>query len=757
MVSKKWIYISGIVLLTAACNESKHLAEGQNLYVGNKVKVESPGIKRKQLKAVTGELKDLLRPKLNGKILGIRFKLWVYNIAGTPKKNKGFKHWLKTKVGEPPVLASPTLLEKNRAVMQNHLENKGYFKDSVELTTQVKNKKLTAVYTARFGPQYSIRNVSFPNDSDLISQRIDTIKRRSLLKKGDPYDLDVIKEERIRIDTRLKNRGFYFFNPNYLVVDLDTTVGNHQVDMHMSIKYEAPDEALRIYHINKVTVFAQYDIHSDTSHNSGDTTPEGYRIIDTAHLFRPSLFSHTLIFRPGSVWRQNDHTLTLSRLVSLGVFKFVKARFEKADSVSDRLNAFYYLNPTQKKSIRFEVSGLTRSDNSTGGEVALSWRNRNIFRGAELFTASLFAGLESQYSASGLRVATRRYGIDLNLFIPQIVSPFHWSTSTAFVPKTKINLGYELFARDKQYTLTSIRTSFGYIFKQSLATEHGLTLLSVNYVKPTNIDPAYQLGLDTNITQRRQIERQFIIGSAYNFNYNSQARPNRRLNNFYFNGNVDLSGNLLGLFTGANVDKGKEVNIFNTPFSQYARFEVDFRHYLTFNKFTTIASRITGGLGIAYGNSVTMPFVKEFFAGGTNDIRAFRSRAVGPGSYYQSNPNKNIFLPDQPGDVKLEMNVEYRTKLFSIVRWALFMDAGNIWTRQADSSRPGSNFTGHFLDDLAVGIGTGLRFDLSILVLRVDFATPVRYPWKTQGSKWDFTKVTDISNMVLNLAIGYPF
>jgi len=757
MVSKKWIYLSGIVLLTAACNESKYLAEGQNLYAANKVKIQSPELSHRKAKALSGELNELLRPRLNGKILGIRFKLWIYNISGNPKKNTGFKHWLKYKVGEPPVLASPTLLEKNRDVLQNHLENKGYFKDTVILETPVKNKKLTAVYTAQFGPQYSIRDIRFPNDSDLISQRIDTISRRSLLKKGQPYDLDLIKEERSRIDTRLKNRGFYFFNPNYLVVDVDSTVGKHQVDMQMRIKEGAPDEALRIYKIRNVTVFAEYDLHSDTSRNRGVMTPEGFRIIDTAKMFKPSLFSNTLIFRPGSIYRQNDHILTLSRLVSLGVFKFVKVRFEKADSTTDRLNAFYYLNPTQKKSIRFEVSGLTRSDNSTGGEVALSWRNRNLFKGAELFTASIFAGLEEQYSANGQRVATRRGGIDLNLYIPRILSPFHWSTSSAFVPKTRINLGYELFDRSKQYTLTSAKASFGYIFKQSLATEHTLTLFSVNYVKPTNIDPKYQIGLDTNITLRRSIERQFIIGSSYNFNYNSQARPNRKLNNFYFNGNIDLSGNLLGLFTGANYDRGKEIKIFQTPFSQYARFEADFRHYLTLGKYSVLASRITGGIGIAYGNSTTMPFVKEFFAGGTNDIRAFRSRALGPGSYFSGNPNKNAFLPDQPGEMKLEMNLEYRAKLFSIVRWALFVDAGNIWTRNYDSSRVGSAFTSHFLNDVAVGVGTGLRFDLSILVLRVDVAVPVRYPWLADGNKWVFNKATDISNLVLNLAIGYPF
>jgi hypothetical protein len=389
--------------------------------------------------------------------------------------------------------------------------------------------------------------------------------------------------------------------------------------------------------------------------------------------------------------------------------------------------------------------------------VAVTWRNRNIFRGAELFTTSVYAGLEEQAVGGGQTIRTTRGGVDLNLYIPRIVSPFHWSTSSQFVPKTRINAGYEIFDRSGQYTLTSAKTSFGYVFKQSLPTEHQVTLININLVNPTNITPAYQAMLDTNITQRRAIERQFIIGSIYNFTYNSQARPNRKPNNFYFRGNVDLSGNLLGLFTGANIDHGKQREIFNTPFSQYARFELDFRHYLSFSKYSMLASRITGGLGIAYGNSSTLPFVKEFFAGGTNDIRAFRSRALGPGSYFPGVPTKNTFIPDQPGDVKLEANLEYRTKLFSVVRWALFIDAGNIWTRQADTSRPGSQFSSHFLNDVAVGIGTGLRFDISILILRVDVATPIRYPWLPNGQKWVFNKTTDISNMVLNLAIGYPF
>ncbi|HXB93759.1 MAG TPA: BamA/TamA family outer membrane protein [Puia sp.] len=747
------------MLCCLACHESKYLGAGQTLYTANTVKLESSvPITGKQRKEMTRELKALIRPKLNGKLLGFRFKLWVYNIAGTPK-GKGLRHWLKTKVGEPPVLASPSLISKNRDVMQNHLENKGYFHDTVISLTRVKDKHLTANYTAHIGPRYIIRNITYPDDSDRMSNTIDTLQRRSLLKKGDFYDLDVIKQERSRIDTRLKNRGFYFFAPDYLVVDLDTTVGDHRVDMFMKIKEETPDAARNEYYINNVVVYANYDIRSDTSLKHAYTTPEGYHIVDTAHYLRPLVFRKTMTFKTGDLYKQNDHNLSLSRLVSLGVFRFVKARFEpasRADS-NHKLDAYYYLTPNLKKSLRFEASALTRSDNTTGGELSVNWRHRNAFHGAELFIASVYGGLEQQYVSKGTKVHIQRGGADLNLYIPRIIAPFSLNTAGGYVPKTRIEAAYDLYDQSSEYTLVSSRGSFGYIFKNSATTENQLTILGVNYVRPIRIDSLYQLGLDTNLTLARAIERQLIIGPTYNFNYNSQLKRNHNLNNFYFNGNVDFSNNIVGILSHADINKGKVVSAFGVPLAQYMRFEADFRHYLTLGPNSSLASRVDAGVGIPYGNSSTMPFIKEFFAGGTNDVRAFRSRALGPGSYYAGNPNTTPLLPDQPGDIKMEMNVEYRAKLFSLFRWAIFADAGNVWTLHNDTSRPGAVFTPHFLNDFAVGVGTGLRFDFTILILRVDMAVPIRYPWLPTGSKWNLQKAGDISNWVLNLAIGYPF
>jgi outer membrane protein assembly factor BamA len=310
------------------------------------------------------------------------------------------------------------------------------------------------------------------------------------------------------------------------------------------------------------------------------------------------------------------------------------------------------------------------------------------------------------------------------------------------------------------YTLTSSRVSYGYQFKNTLTTENGITVLGINYVRPSNITDSFQSDIDKNKNLYYAIEPQFIIGPSWNFNYNSRLDPRnaRKPNNIWFNANVDLSNNLLGLFSGANVNKtGVQKEIFGVPFAQYMRFEVDLRHYLNFSQYSMLAMRANAGVGISYGNSLSLPYARAFFAGGTNDIRAFRARALGPGVYYEGDPNRNAYLPDQPGDVKLEGNIEYRAKLFALVRWAIFTDFGNVWTLRNDPNRPGAVFSSTFLDDFAVGAGTGLRFDLTILVLRVDVAVPLRTPWKPAGSKWNFKAATDISDMVLNLAIGYPF
>lgn len=762
-----YIFCVLTVLLFAACDNTKYLAPGQNLYVGSKLEVKAnPPISKKQKKALESDMTSLIRPKPNSKILGIRLKLTFYNMVDTPK-GKGLRYFIKNKLGEPPVIASYSTLLQDRAVIQNRLENRGFFQDTVTLDTVVKHRKFTSVFTAYVNKQYTIRNISFPTDNSVLSKTIrgrdSTQKRairRSLFKEGAPYDLDVVKAERVRIDSRLKQRGFYYFSPDDLIASVDSTVGSHKVDIAMEVKDETPPAARRQYRINDVIVYADYDINSDTS-TEGAKKYKGYTIVDPNHRFNPKMFTRMLVFDTGELYNRDDHNLSLNRLTTLGVYKFVKARFLPVSSSDSLLNAYYYLTPTEKKSLRLQVSGLTKSNNATGGELSVSWRHRSLFKGAELLTLTAYGGIEQQVSG-GVNVSTRRGGVEANLYVPRIIAPFHFRTNSGFVPHTKFTLGYELFNRNTQYLLTSIRGSYGYVWKENILSEHQLNIININSVQPTHITPEFADSLTKNITLARSIEKQFIIGSNYNYNYNTANVENAKRNEFYFNGNLDLSGNLLGLATGASVDKGKVKQIFKTPFSQYTRVELEFRHTYKLGAFSSINSRATGGVAYAYGNSSSVPFIKAFFAGGTSDIRAFRSRTLGPGSFYAGNARKS-FIVEQPGDVKLEMNAEYRAKLFSIVRGALFVDAGNIWTKNEDTSRPGSKFTSQFLKQVAVGMGAGLRFDINILVLRVDLAIPVRVPYNPDGQRWVFDQIDFGSkewrrnNLIFNLAIGYPF
>jgi outer membrane protein insertion porin family len=740
-----------------SCSETSSLEEGQYLYDGAKIKIKAdPRLTRKTTKSIKPELEALLRPKPNGSFLGIKVKLLLYNLAGKPT-GKGLRYFIREKLGEPPVIASYSVMEKNRAVLQNRLENRGFFKDTVILDTVYKGRKLRAIYTAEIGKQYTIRNVAYPipvDSADTLTREIQSMLKRSLLKKGDPYNLDVIKNERVRIDRRMKQKGFYYFNPDDLLFRVDSSVGDHQVDMTLIIKRSAPQEAHKIYRIGEVVVYADYDVHIDTSMDVSNLPKyHGYTIIDPQKKFKPQIFTRTLIFKPGDIYNRKDHDLTLNRLISLGVYKFVKIRFDEKDTARQILNAYYYLTPTEKKSIRFQVSGLTQSDDANGGQLSINWRNRNIFRGAELLTNTAYIGYLRQNLGHGQYTNTFKFGDDISLFVPRIIGPIQFQTNSGFVPKTKFSLGYEYFQQTQEYTLNSLKATAGYVWKESITKEHALDVFRVNLVNPAHIDSLYQLQLDTNVVLARSLERTFIIGPTYNFNFNSNLRPNRNKNNFYFNGNIDWSSNIIGVASGANIEKtGVQKKLFNVPFSQYIRGEIDFRHYLSFSKTTILASRLTGGIGYAWGNSSTMPFVKEFFAGGANDIRAFRSRSLGPGTYYAGNRD-TAFIADQPGDIKLEANTELRFKIISVFHWAFFVDAGNIWTLRYDSSRVGSQFGSNWLNQIGVGVGTGLRLDISILLIRLDLGVPVREPWLPKGQQWVF----DTKNLVLNFAIGYPF
>jgi len=758
------------MLLMAACSNTKKLPAGEALYTGATIKITDADMGKKKKKSLKSDLGSLTRPRPNKKVLGVRFKLSMYNLAGNPKKEKSPAGWLKNKVGEPPVLLSDVNLDRNAQVLRSELENTGYFKAVVTGDTTVKNKKATATYTVTAGPQYTISEVIFEKDSSILSRTIDSSAKQSLLKKDDPFNLGTIKAERERIDNYLKERGFYYFAPDYLIIQTDSTIGGNKVNLYVKTKKQAPPEVRQVYRINDVYIFPSFRLNSTVASDtlkSNAVYYKGYYVVDRRKLYKPRMFEQSMQFDPGDVYNRTDHNLSINRLVNLNVFKFVKNRFEVLpDADTPRLNAFYYLTPMPKKSIRSEINASTKSNNLTGSSITVGWRNRNTFKGGELFAIDATGGFEVQFSGQLRGFNTYRGGLEGNLTFPRFLVPFvQINTKGGFVPKTNIKLGYDLLTKQKLYTMNSFRAEFGYNWKENIYKEHQFNPIAINYVQPLKVTPMYTDSAKRYPALLKAIEKQFILGTNYNYNYNQLQGG--KLTGLYLNGNLDLSGNVAGLVSGANTKAGKTKYIAGAQFSQYVKVEGDIRHYLRVGggRNTIWANRLIAGLGYPYGNSLSLPFVKQFFVGGTNSIRAFRSRSLGPGTFKDT--TFTTFLPDQSGDIKLEINTELRAKLFSIVHGAIFVDAGNIWLYNKDTAtvnpKIGGEFSGRFLKELAVGAGVGLRFDISFLVLRLDLAIPLRKPWLPDGDRWviDRIKFSDPAwrkeNLVFNLGIGYPF
>ena len=753
-----------------SCSNTKYLKEGEMLYTGAEVKIENDSLSKKSKKALKSELEDNLTPKPNSSFLGLRPKLFFYNIAKEPKKEKGFNYWLKYKIGEKPVLLSDVDREFNKDIIVNYSENKGYFNATATYDTVSKNKKAQVIYTLRPGNQYLINKVKFQNDSIPVTEEIVKVSDKTLLKEGNPFDLGVIKSERERIDNQLKQKGFYYFHPDNLIIQADSTVTkNHKVELNVKLKENTPDLAKQQFTIDKVIVFPNYNIRDvkDGKYNipmDSDSLAkyahDDIYVIDPEQKFKPKIFDRALYFKKGDLYNRADHNLTLNRLINLGVFKFVKNEFVISDSLNHKFDTYYLLTPRQIQSLRLEALGRTNSANYAGSELNLNWTHRNLFRGAEQFKASVYGAFDVQIGGPKDAKNLFRAGANAQLSIPRIVAPFRFNSSSAFVPRTNISIGYEFQNRTEYYTLNTFSGSFGYLWKENVRKEHDLKIIDITYVTPANVTPLYDSISAKSQALQRVVQKQLIFGPTYSYTYTNTMLPKK--NTIYYKGTLDLAGNLTGLFSGANVKDGKQKSIFGVPFSQYAKMEHDFRFYHKLGDKSSFASRFIGGIAYPYGNSDNIPFSKQFFSGGSNSIRAFRARTLGPGSFDPRTIKQGYYF-DQSGDIKLELNAEYRANIYKFLNVAFFADAGNIWLVNDDIQRPGAKFSSDFLSEIAVGAGFGLRLDFSILILRLDLAMPFRVPYYEKGDRWTFDKINfgnsswRRDNLILNIAIGYPF
>lgn len=765
-----------LCVIAAGCSSTRGLKPGQVLYTGAEVKINpDTSAKIEDEKYVKNTLEGKTRPKPNKSFLGFKYKLFFYNLAGEPKKPKGFKHWLRTKLGEPPVLLQDVKIQYNNSVLTSYLISQGYLQAVVTGDTIVKGKKGRAAYTALTGQRYKINSISFPKDSGNLANIINQHKGETLLKVGNFYDLDTYKNERIRIDNDLKETGYFYFSPDYLIMQVDSTIGKNLVDIRIRVKDIAPDAGLKPYTIRNINIYPSFTARREATLNKLKPLEyHDFKIYDDRNTFKPRIFDRMVFFKKDELYNRKDHNQSLNRMVNIGAFQSVKAEFLPIDSFkNNQLDLNIYLTPLKKNSLSFGVTGTSKSNNFVGSEIKLTQTTRNLFRGAEILEVSASGGFETQVSGKSTQnLNSYSFTAEGKLTFPRFIVPFFKpGTTNAFTPKTIASLSYQLLNRGSLYTLNSFKGEFGYSFRESQYKEHLFNPISVNYVQPKLAKDVVEQDLYDSIPGLRYtLQKQLIIGSNYNFTYTNQMEESRR-NNMYFNGSVETGGNVWGLFTPKDAEGIR--SIFNVPLNQFVRLEADFRDYFKVNRSVIWANRLNIGYGYAYGSSSSLPFVRQFFAGGSNDIRAFKARSLGPGTFKVAD---SIRFADQGGDIKLMLNTELRFKLVSILHGALFVDAGNVWLRNEDlgtpavgdqpatAGRPGSGFKfSNALKEIAVGTGAGLRVDAKIFVIRLDVAFPVRKPYLPEGQRWvldqvDFgDKTWRRENLIYNIGIGYPF
>lgn len=809
-------------LVISSCSTTRTVPEGDRLYTGSEVKWIKDTVSGKRPRdysTLMDGLEKKIRPNRNRKFLGMPIKLWLYNLGNEPK-GKGLNYLLRKKWGEPPVLLSQAKPDYTAKILDGYLIDNGYFQ--ADMASEVKysgKKKASIQYTATPNHRYTIKSVTYITDTSAIGKSVKATKPESSLIVGAPYSLDSIKAERERIHAMLKEQGYYYFTPDYLLIQADST-NMGQVALLVKIKDNTPLAALRPYRMHDITLFPDYSLDNDSTSTLG--TPVQYRginIVDSAKRFKPTAFNRSVFLRPDSLYRLSSHNITLQRLINLGVFKFVKGQFTpirdtsihnivggnpnqpdnrrgvggkrdtsgvgfKRDATYSRdtslasnyramvnnrisldsgwLDAKFYLTPYKRRSLQAELRGTSKSNGFIGSEVRLTAKNRNWLHSAALLEIGLRGGMEWQTgnkSAGGSN--SYSLGAEVAVTFPRFLTPIRgFNIRTPYVPKTRISATYELYSRADLYNLNAYTLQLQYLWQRSQYLSHIFAPIAVTYVLPSKTTGAYDSILIHDPSQRSAIEKQFILGSNYTITYNNQ-RPNQ-IHNFYLSGNVDISGNLAGLFVPKN-DTGQRT-ILGNSFAQYERFTLEGRHYWNIGKGKQWVNRLLIGYGLPYGNSQTLPFVKQFFTGGSSSIRAFRARTLGPGTFRSKAADSAALFANEAGDIKLELNTELRVHVASVFNVAAFIDAGNIWLQKDVPDKPGSKFQfNSFYREIAVGGGVGVRIDASIVVVRLDLAIPFRIPSLPENERWVLNQINfgdpewRKKNLILNIAIGYPF
>lgn len=821
------------ILLLYSCNATKHLIkDDQSLLTGNSVAVKYTGKVYSDKTYLKNELAKqvVYNQQPNKKFMSIfRLKLGIYTMSVLKNENrlvrkqeleakintgnytkkdstelsklmkkKKFENFLnETSGGEPPVLFDSTTMATSIKRMRNYLFYHGYFYSDVSATYKTKKKKTNVTYHVSTGPQFTYREVNLIVEDSSLYSIVTKGPKNMLLKKGDPFDIDVVKKERQRLADLVQNEGYFTFSPDFIYLNIDSTVGNQQIDVNLIVKNE--EDAL--LHKKYSYVEINYEILNFDNKKQNlllkredfiyDTICDvNYRVLKTSVL--PRALTKSTYIKPGDYYNKDQLQKTRNALNGLGVFRFVNIEHVPISLSPDESGLYTSIKcaPSKRHAFSTDVELNTNAQSTLGFNVVGAYRNNNLFRTAAKFQFNISTGLdfqllkEKRFENSAINAININLEAKINL--ARLFPTFKKNkciTYQKYKPRTFVSVNYNFQKRINLYNLQTIGASYGYEWYND-KFRHIFTPLSFTYVLPSNLSDSFNTILQQSPRFRQSFSNQFIMGQEYTFSYTNQnLNVGKYKNFFYFRGNVFLSGNLLYAFTSIK-QKGNELpyKLGGINFSQFARFEVEPRYFFNFRRGQAFSLRMFAGIGIPYGNSTyrdtaVMPYFKQFFVGGPNSLRGWGFRRLGPGGFDTYSENRNNL--DQTADMKFEFNAEYRFNIYKTFKGALFTDIGNIWLIKEDPSRKLGHFDARrFMKELAWDVGFGLRMDLNFFVVRFDVGIALYDPAFEEGNRWTFNKINNDAELIykqprgkelgwykfqfrdfvgLNFAIGYPF
>jgi outer membrane protein assembly factor BamA len=789
-----------IIVFCSQCTSTRKLKENQYLLQKNKITGDKTIL-------TNAQLLSYVKQKPNKKILNLfKFHLFVYNLVDQEKfqleyaqkiekrrmlnekrkqKEKKlrnetpfiFNKWLLD-IGEAPVIVDTSIINRSSKQLEILLKNNGYFDaivtDSVKLERKLKTAKI--FFDVQVGIPYTIGEVIFEIEDPVIQDIFNASKSESLIKTGNQYNSDVFNAERDRITELLKNNGYFLFQKNFISYSADSSVGNRKVDVAMEINNPVKsiegfvDSNIVTNHvrfkINEIYIKGDYQIRTDASVIFDTLFYDNIYYITSKKLpYKPKVLKETLLIQPHELYNKSIAAKTYQRIADFKAFKFINIQFQPVNvDSSDLLNCEIQVSPMKRQSYTIQAQGTNTSGN-LGIAGDFIYQNKNFFKGLELFEIRLNAAVEVQQILSNvddnvgninsfLPFNTFLFGPEASIQLPKI------PRITRFLglnnQKTKFITSYN-FQQRPDYQRTIFNVAYSLTAKPNQYVTHIFNPFEVNFIT-VNLGNTFEnlLNLSNNLFLKNSFKSQLITATKFSFIYNNQ-KIGKAKGFIFFQGNVESSGNILKasrrLFKNPAQNSDNYYVVFGVPFSQYVRIDTDLRYYYYTGKTSSLAFRNIIGVGFPYGNSGVMPFVKSFFGGGSNGIRAWIARSLGPGSYSDS---AGIRF-DQIGDIKLEWNAEYRAKIYKLIEGAFFVDAGNIWLRKPDPFRPNGEFKmDRFYKEIAIGAGLGLRLNFDFFIVRLDAAIPLRDPSFPIDERWRFSKL-DAKRINLNFGIGYPF